>query len=459
MDRWMFNYLTANGDVDAVEQSPGTVISPNLDRICNEGVVFPNHHVVSPACTPTRYAVLTGRYGSRATNGAYTNYDGLTYPYFNMEIQPANLTLPKLLQQSGYRTGFTGKDHVHEALNFSQAASDTDFAKLQANAAHVEASIRACGFDYAENIYHKNPSDYPGGLQVHNMDYIAKGGIDFLEEWSTSFSEQPFFLYFSTTLTHAPNDNPRAWSADRTATPEGYLTFDSPLLEDDGVTWTRDTLVSRYASLGINVNAGGNERFSHLTWLDDALGCLMDKLVELGVDDNTIIFFFNDHGVEFGGKAGLYEHGSKSISIAWRKNGFPMIGHDSPALLSNVDFAPTILDYAGVTPPLGLLDGKSYRPILEGHADEIRDSVFIEFGCARGVIMDGFKYITIRWPDALSDPIASNLGWASLKNMGTSGLEFNVKTNFPNYYDEDQLYDLSYRISKTHPKGGTVMED
>jgi arylsulfatase A-like enzyme len=191
----------------------------------------------------------------------------------------------------------------------------------------------------------------------------------------------------------------------------------------------------------------------------------MDKLEDLGVDGNTIIFFFNDHGVEYGGKGGLYEHGSKSISIAWRKNGFPMTGHNSDALLSNVDFAPTILDYAGIVPPLGSLDGKSYRPILEGDVDEIRKSVFIEFGCARGVIMDGYKYISIRWPDSsynslFSDPEGNDLGWGSLKVYSTGDMEYNVRTNFPEYYDDDQLYDLNARISKIHPKSGsTVSED
>jgi arylsulfatase A-like enzyme len=463
MDRFMFNFLLDQGDADAIEQQVArgfagqSVLSPNMNKLATEGVTFPNQYVVSAACTPTRYSVLTGRFGSRATNITWDNYDGMTYPFFNMSIQTNNVTLAKLLQQGGYRTGFAGKDHVHGYPydNGSSIGMSSDYppyspetmAWLTNNYNIAQDYIKSCGYDYAESIYLKNPVNLPPGLQVHNMDWIAKGGVDFIEECATSYAEQPFFLYFATTLTHAPNGNTDAWLADRTATYKGNLSFDSPLKEADGTTWTRDTIASRMVAAGLpDPIANNSDRLSHLLWLDDSLGALLDKLEEHGLDDNTIIFFFDDHGVEFGGKAGLYEHGAKCATIVWKKSGFAC-GTNSTAMISNVDFAPTILDYAGVEMPFEHFDGKSFRSLLEGNVSEIRNSAYLEFGCGRGVIMDNWKYLSVRWPNTIydsrfDDPSANDMGWASLKGPLTS-MEVNVRAQHPNYYDVDQLYNLA----------------
>ena len=274
------------------------------------------------------------------------------------------------------------------------------------------------------------------------MDWIAKGGVDFIEDCATNHPGTPFFLYFSTTLTHAPYTPEKAWGSDPTATWRGYEAFDTPLLETDGTTWTRDTIETRLAAEGLPVE----NHLACLLWLDDSLGALMATLEKHVLDDNTLIIIFDDHGHEYGGKGGLYEHGANSVAIAWRKNGFPC-GTNSAALLANTDFAPTILDYAGVEVPFAHFDGKSFRPILEGYADEIRNSCYLEFGCGRGVIMDNWKYISVRWPDPsynplFSDPSGNLLGWASLKVV-LSGMEANVRAQHPNYYSLDQLYDLT----------------
>ena len=136
----------------------------------------------------------------------------------------------------------------------------------------------------------------------------------------------------------------------------------------------------------------------NLLWLDDALGALMDKLEALELIDNTIIFFFNDHGQR--AKGTLYQGGALSPSIVWKKGGFPG-GGSSSARIANIDFAPTILDLAGVDYDSDTFDGQSFIQLLDGSqdADDEQRSLYFELGFARAVIKGKYKYYAVRYPD------------------------------------------------------------
>jgi len=193
-----------------------------------------------------------------------------------------------------------------------------------------------------------------------------------------------------------------------------------------------------------------------------AIGALWKKLQQHGLAENTIIVFFNDNGQE--AKGSIYQGGAASPSFVWKKGGWSC-GPSSRALVSNIDFAPTILDLAGVEIPQNHFDGKSFKPVLENRSEKIHDSLYFELGFTRGVLKDQWKYVALRYPqnaehvmdlrkqkaaagkspagqgaqtqpgDAASKPPFGHIG-------GNNNEEKAIRL-YPSYFEPDQLFDLS----------------
>ena len=444
-------------------------LSPTIDRLAREGVIMRRQFVASPVCTPSRYNCLTGRYASRAQNQRFvdsTERMGQTVVDWNTFITPRDVTLPKLLKDAGYMTGFAGKNHVFEVHGLKELEWGADardpkvVSRLKANADHIEQAIREGGFDYAENVYHNNP-DHLGvrELAVHNLDWIAKAGLDFIDE----NHDRPFFLYFATTVPHGPGEAERSWNANPLMTAEGYL--DEPL----DVLPARETIPQRLKKAGLNA---GNSK-ANVLWLDDTVHALMAKLKEYGIEDNTIVFFFNDHGQT--AKGTLYQGGVLNPSIIWRKGGFSC-GPTCDVPISNVDFAPTILEMAGAPHNGDHFDGKSFVGALNGSDAPIHDSLFFEMGYSRAVIQGDFKYLALRYPDMIRNMTIEERQQrlddfnAQMERRGRPLSTANASTPFSHiqaipgggdaerestskyqaYYDADQLYNLACDPEEQH---------
>ena len=452
MQRYMFNCLP---------EGKGKNLTPNLDRLAREGVLMMGQHVSSPVCTPSRYSCLTGRYASRSRSDRFvraTERAGQTVITWNTHIVESDATLPKMLKKAGYATGMVGKNHTIEAPSgYKKVPYGADPAKpevasqLRRNGELSREGIRRAGFDFAASIYHNNPdANCPRALAVHNLDWIAQGALEFLD----AQKEGPFFLYFASTVPHGPMEAARSWNADPRLTADGILE------EAPKVLPPRETLPLRVKKAGIT--EGGKE---NLLWLDDAVGALIERLEKQGALDNTIIFFFNDQGQA--AKGTVYQGGVSDPSIIWRKGGFPC-GSVSETLVSNIDFAPTILDFAGGQAPEGHFDGVSFRKVLEGSKEEIHESLFFELGYARGLRKGPWKYIALRYPES-----ARNMSLADRKKAldrfnakqiehgsephntdpaapfshislipGGGGAEHASTGKYTGYYDADQLYNL-----------------
>ncbi|MGW8314624.1 MAG: sulfatase/phosphatase domain-containing protein, partial [Bacteroidales bacterium] len=184
---------------------------------------------------------------------------------------------------------------------------------------------------------------------------------------------------------HGPNEDERSWNADPSITARGILESPPEVLP------ARHTLPERLKEAGLQ----GRHK-ENLLWLDDALGALIDRLEYYGILDNTIIFFFNDHGQH--AKGTLYQGGLQDPSIVWQTEGFPC-GSVSDAMVSNVDFAPTILEMAGSERIPGDMDGFSFYEVLNGNREIARDSFYFELGYGRAVISGDYKYYAIRYPE------------------------------------------------------------
>lgn len=434
-ERREFNFLPEGRDEQGVPRN----LSPHLDRLASEGIVFQNQYVTSPVCTPSRYTVLTGTYASRSMSFEKTvKSNGQVNITWNCHIEPATPNLARTLRRAGYFTGAVGKNHVIKVRGAGRKEGPTDDADPR-NASVAKyyrekqrklvKAFKDCGFDYASSLYHGNlPGHTCKALEFHNMDWITGGALNFLDQWSQK--DQPFFLYMATTLNHGPGPRYKKYTGDPLATPAGLL--DRPLT----VQPARETIPHRVQQAGLSAQPTACD----VLWLDDGIGAVLNKLRSLDALENTIVFFFDDHGVE-SGKGSLYEGGIKSVSFVWSPK-YIRGGHQSQVSISNIDFAPTIMDLCGVRrEERHAVDGKSFTSVLKGSNDEIHDQLFFEIGATRAVIKDGWKYLAFRLPNTISaDPTKPYTHLAD--RPGGRGSEGPAKDFYPNYYDRDQLYDI-----------------
>ena len=435
-ERREFNFLPEGRDENGKPRN----LSPNIDRLAAEGVVFLNQYVTSPVCTPSRFTVLTGTYASRSHNFAKTvKTDGQVNITWNCHIDRETPNLARTLKQAGYFTGAVGKNHVIEVKGVGRDGGPADDAdpKDRAVAAYyankqrklVEA-FKACGFDFAANLYQGNlPGHTCKALEFHNMDWITSGVLSFLDQWKKT--DKPFFLYMATTLNHGPGPRYKKYTGNPLATPAGLLK--APLDVQPG----RDTIPQRVKQAGLSDQPTACD----VLWLDDGIGAVLDRLKVIGALDNTIVFFFDDHGVE-SGKGSLYEGGIKSVSFVWSPKHIRG-GRQSKVNVSNIDFAPTIMELCGVPKETRhKVDGRSFVSVLKGSDDEIHDHLFFEIGATRAVLKDGWKYLAFRLPDSL--PANPPQPYTHLADRpGGRGSEGPARNFYPNYYDKDQLYNIT----------------
>jgi len=460
---WMFNNTPEGKDKDGNPLN----LTPTLDRLAKEGVWLENMKVVSPVCTPSRYNCLTGNYASRATNESFTGFteinDGQTVIQWNSYIVPGEKTMGTYFQNLGYKTGFVGKNHIIESLSQVGEGAKPDLdadptdpkviAGLEYRFKELQKDMYKSGFDYADKLYHNNPN-WLGirALAYQNTDWIAEGGVEFIEK----YKDDPFLLYIATTIPHAPLDAEHSWQADRRITAKGILDEAPTVLPQPPV----ESIKQRIKEAGLE-----GKKKENLLWLDDSVGALFKKLENEGVLDNTIIVFFNDHGQDF--KGTLYEGGVNSQAFIWKKGGFK-VGNTLETPVSNVDFLPTLLDFAGDKKNLDNFDGKSFKSALEGKEFKGRTSMYHELGYARAVVKDGFKYYAVRYPKWATDftleqrkdtlakytkfresfgehGISDNPkdAYGQLEMVpGGGGAEHNAYMNHPNFTAPNQLYDL-----------------
>jgi arylsulfatase A-like enzyme len=292
------------------------------------------------------------------------------------------------------------------------------------------AAFKACGFDFAASLYHGNlPGHTCKALEFHNMDWITSGALSFLDEWKDT--DKQFFLYMATTLNHGPGPRYRKYTGDPLATPAGFL--DRPL----DVQPARDTIPQRVREAGL----AGQPTACDVLWLDDAIGAVLERLKALGALDNTIVFFFDDHGVERG-KGSLYQGGVMSVSFVWSPK-YIQVGRQSTVSISNIDFAPTIMELCSVPKEeRHSVDGRSFASALQGSDKEVHDYLFFEIGATRAVLKDGWKYLAFRLPESL--PANPPKPYTHLADRpGGRGSEGPAKDFYPNYYDNDQLYNTT----------------
>ncbi|UBM57485.1 sulfatase [Marinilongibacter aquaticus] len=343
--------------------------TPNVDAIAKNAVVFSQGYAASRVCSPSRASIMTGQL--TASHGI-TNWigekSGMDWRSLGRQSKslPADYVhslpkeysiLPELLKTQGYTTFFAGKWHLGDEGSYPE---DHGF---DINKGGFEKGSPAGGYFAPFN----NPKleNHEGGENLSLR--LANETANFLESQP---KDKPFLAYLAFYAVHGPIQTTAAkWKKYRDKA------------EEQGLNTANGFEMERLLPIR---KAQDNPVYAGLVeTMDDAVGIVMQKLKELGLDKNTIVIFTSDNGGVAsgdaysssmsplrGGKGYQWEGGTRvpffvSIpGVSSKTIDFPVTG---------ADFLPTLADYAGVTQkPFQQIDGESLRPLIEGKSLENR---------------------------------------------------------------------------------------
>ena len=316
--------------------------TPHLDRLHASSVRLTDFHV-DPTCSPTRSALLTGRYSTRT--GVWHTINGRSM------MHPEELTLGEVFKASGYATAMIGKWHLGD--NHPCRPEDQGFDHT---VWHHGGGI-GNGPDYWGNDYFDDTYKVNGAWRKFD-GYCTDVWFDQAIQYIEQQGEKNFFLYLTPNAPHGPYHVP-----ERYATP----------YEEAGVP---ETMAKFYGMI---------------TNIDENMGRLRDRLAALGLADNTLLIFMTDNGTTAGwidekagfsyfnagmrGWKGSAWEGSHRVPGFWHWSaGGISGGRDVPALTAHIDVLPTLVDLLGLEKPDGRpVDGISLRPALLGHRQTMPD--------------------------------------------------------------------------------------
>ncbi|MFC1760840.1 sulfatase [Planctomycetota bacterium] len=334
------------------------VKTPNMDRLGNEGVIFGRHYNTTAICMASRATVFTGMYEYKTG----TNFD-----HGDMKPEVWAKSYPVLLRQAGYLTAFAGKFGM-EVEGRGLCESDFDFWGGGPGQTTYETSKNESMAKYADKYPHSTLSYGAFGQDV--IRAAAK-------------QDKPFCLSISFKAPHRP------------VTPDPM--FDHVYA---GKTFTKPANYGRAAGEHMSLQSKQGRQYPRFSgWnydkdydgvmalyyqqiyaIDVAIGMVRDELDTQGLADNTVIIYTSDNGF----LCGAHGYGSKVLPME-ESSRVPMMIYDprspsagkqwrSPALTGNIDFAPTILELAGVSIPSNM-DGRSLLPLLKNPETDIREQM------------------------------------------------------------------------------------
>ncbi|UQZ83061.1 Arylsulfatase [Paenibacillus konkukensis] len=321
--------------------------TPHLDRLAEEGIRFTNWYSNSPVCSPSRAALLTGKYPARAgvshILGGRRGTAGL---------KTSLPSLPKTLKAAGYRTALFGKWHLGASAEHGPNAHGFDeFFGFRAGCidyySHIFYWEQAGGVNPVHDLWHNEQEVWENGEYMTEM--ITSKAVEYIE---ASPAEEPFFLMAGYNAPHYPMHAPKRY-VDR-----------FPDLPPD-----RRIMAAMIAAV------------------DDGVGDIVAALKRKGVYEDTVIFFSSDNGpstesrnwldgtedLYYGGSAGVFRGHKASLFDGGVREpailSYPALiegGQTNGEVCAMMDIFPTFLELAGVSGEGCGLDGTSLVPMLEG---------------------------------------------------------------------------------------------
>ena len=317
--------------------------TPVLDSLAAQGMKFTHGYANSAVCSATRVGLITGRYQYRIPVGLD---EPLSDP--DLGLEPSHPTLPSLLKRQGYHTALVGKWHLGLLPDYGPLQSGYD--EFWGN--------RGGGVDYYTHKVAGQLDVWDGDVKVEETGYytdlLADRSIEFLDARSAQ-PDTPWLLSLHFTAPHWP------WEAkDELGRSESARLAQNPPESDLDIVHYDGGTAETYAGM--------------VTALDDAIGRVLSRVAELGMEQDTVVVFTSDNGGErfsdtwpFKGiKTELLEGGIRvPFIVKWPGLVAPGSVSDTPAL--SMDFLPTFLAAAGGAPdPAYPTDGMDLRPVLTG---------------------------------------------------------------------------------------------
>ncbi len=394
--------------------------TPNLDRLAGEGVRFTDAHAPTAICSPSRYALLTGRYAWRSRLQR-----GVVGPWGTPVIDPDRLTIGTLLRRQGYATACIGKWHLGLDWPTKDGApprsgpdrlSNVDFAKPIGNGPTTRGFDTYFGVDIScyppycfiqddrtigiptlpntPNINRPGPM-LPDWKWTEIMPTITHHAADYIETAAKVAPRKPFFLYFALTAPHYP------------VVPEARFQGKS----------------------------GAGNYGDFVMELDWSVGEVLDAIHRAGIDDNTLVIFTSDNGPEITGEVriGAYDRAEKyghysmgdlrgikrdtwegghRMPFLARWPGKIKPGSVSDESISQVDFFATAAAIAGAEVPAGAAeDSFNVLPALLGqpHDKPVRPPLVLSSGFGQLAVRQG-KWMFIDAPSGDTNALISGHG-------------------------------------------------
>lgn len=389
--------------------------TPNIDKLAKMGVKFTNAYAACHVCSPTRASLLSGKYPARINLTDWLPgrndfaYQKLKNVEVNQQLPYEETTLAEALKEKGYSTAIVGKWHLGEA------PSDPPKHGFDM---HIPSGWSK-GWPLTYDAPFRLPN-YDGKPGEYLTDRLTTDALQYIED----HRDQPFFLYFSHFAVHDPIEGRKdlvekyrkklAAKAPDKRPPyilEGNPDSD-PLTIGERVSLLKDSAYNGFSQLPRGTvkvkQIQDNIQFAAMVEaMDESLGRVMEKLRQLGIEENTIVVFASDNGGMAAGNFGrpskvldprtpdkhfstsnlplrgakgwMYEGGIRVPTIVkWA--GVKSPGSTCTVPVITTDFFPSLLDMAGLPLlPQQHLDGVSIKPLLKGGKKLERKAIFWHF--------------------------------------------------------------------------------
>ena len=351
-------------------------VTPRLDRMAAEGLRFTDGYSNSPVCSPTRFALMTGRYQYRLRGAAEEPISGSARGRADLGLPPAHPTLPSLLRDAGYATALVGKWHLGFPPNFGPLKSGYGefFGPLGG------------GIDYFSHCDRRGVHDlFEGDVEVDRVGYVTDLISDRAVEviGRRARRVEPFLLSVHYTAPHWP------WET------------------------RADEAESRRIGVAIHhVDGGSLETYrTMIQHMDEGIGRILDALDAAGAAGDTLVVFTSDNGAErfsdswpfVGKKMDLLEGGIR-VPLLARWPARIRAGGVTGQVAVTMDWVATFLAAAGVSAdPDSPLDGMDLGPTLADPATAVPREIFwrmlhreqraVRSGHWKYLAMDGHEYL------------------------------------------------------------------
>ena len=344
--------------------------TPSIDRLAKEGMLFSNCFACNSICTPSRAAILTGQYNHR--NKVYA---------LGGHLEPAHQYLPIEMQKAGYQTAMIGKWHLGD-----EPAAFDYYCVLPGQGSYFDPQFLVRG-----------DKPWPTNI-IKREGFVTDVILNLVMDWMKHQRDprKPFFLMYHNKAPHEPYASAPRYKEylKDTDIPEPSSLWSQPDFGSIATRGDHDELLPyigtsigtrnprrnfvRYFRFG---NLPTEEQRKHAAYqeylkrylrcvkgVDDSLAIFFDYLRSSGLMENSIIIYTSDQGMMLGehdyiDKRWMYEESERMpFIIRYPKTIQP--GSRSDAIVENVDFAPTLLDFAGVKTP-EVMQGVSFKSICE----------------------------------------------------------------------------------------------